>query len=128
MALVARQTVSEFLESMIEEIFNEENIKLDKNDASRTVSIIVSTINMYNGSRDVAFRITPNTNAIDMDDKNFYELMDCFKSVVNNFITEITDLRAHKLRLSAKAYIDATTIKNSYIIIGNRNEIPETKE
>jgi uncharacterized protein involved in tellurium resistance len=116
MALVARRTVSEFLESMIEEIFNEENIKLDKNDASRTVSIIVSTINMYNGSRDVAFRITPNTKAIDMDDKNFYEFMDCFKSVVNNFITEITDLRANKLRLSAKAYIDATIIKNSYII------------
>jgi uncharacterized protein involved in tellurium resistance len=120
MALVARRTVSEFLESMIEEIFNDENIKLDKNDASRTVSIIVSTINMYNGSRDVAFRITPNTKAIDMDDKNFYEFMDCFKSVVNNFITEIADLRANKLRLSAKAYIDATTIKNSYIIIGEK--------
>jgi hypothetical protein len=127
MALVAQQKVSEFLGSIIEDIFNEEVIKLDKNDASKTVSIIVSTINMYNGSRDIIFRITPNDKVIDMDDDNFYTLMDCFKSVVNNFITEMTDLRARELKNSVRAYID-TTIINSFTIIGNRKEIPETKE
>lgn len=127
MALVAQQKVSEFLGSIIEDVFNEEVIKLDKNDASKTVSIIISTINMYNGSRDTMFRITPNDKIIDMDDDNFYTLMDCFKTVINNFITEITDIRAHELKNSVRAYIDATII-NSFTIIGNRKEIPETKE
>ena len=114
------RTLGNYLDSVLSSIFGATmehlGVEIDSN------TLIIRTIETTEGTRNLRYsKILPDTPLLDLSRNDFCAIMDAFKEVINDAITQLYIMKKTQYIKNINNIVDGSTI-NTLPIIGNNKE------
>lgn len=120
------KTLGAYLDSVLSGIFGATMEHLGTQIDNNT--LIIRTIENTEGTRNLRYsKILPDTPVVDLSRNDFCAIMDAFKEVVDDYITQVYITKKECYIKNINNIIDGDTI-NTLAIIGNNKEDSLEKE